>query len=166
MDKEVDKMRNNLNSQIDILSIDLKDTKNKLYKLRIVVSLITEMIREEYTNKVQKEWLKEDFKRSYYNFRFLEYFNKEINSSAAKEYVYSHKYWRYLNELLERKNNVNIKLYDTISSFPYISICYDDFKNINHGYLKFGLKRSMTKKEIIDKLEYLIYDSDILLMRC
>lgn len=139
---------------------------NEVDKLRIIVSLITELIKEEYKNKLIQEW-KEKYqdrnRKSFDYFGFFDYYNKKTNQKMAKRYIYEHSYWKYLNALLKIKRNVVIDLYDTLNYFPYISeqVDYEEGAETESYFYSLGFSFGMSRKDFMNRCNEIIFNPEI-----
>lgn len=151
----------------DILSYPLKQdgyAVDEISKLRILVSLITECIYKEHYDKCFAE-AKEKFNLS--NERW-EYYFKKRETSAARNFVFKHRYWSYLNTYLKKNYNLNIRLYDILGHFPYISmpVDYEQGCESSDYYREVGFKKNMDRELFLRVVKEVMDESRIISQSC
>ena len=147
---------------IDIQSVPLKQedyATTEIDKLRIIVSLITEMIYYEFTEPLRAEWEAKNPNKKYNWNEYYEYFGKKTKQKGTINYVLGHKYWGYLNSVLKKHCNVYIQPYIKKNYFPFVS----DFVDCDLGcetnkyYSDVGLRLNMDRNAFKSIVEDIIF---------
>lgn len=156
-------------SVFDVLNFPLVQrgiANSEIEKLRILVSLITELVEDEYRKKLKDEWVEKyqsKDRKSFDYYGFYDFYGKKIKQKMARRYMYEHSYWKYLNALLKKKKNIVIELHDTISYFPFISerVDYEEGAETECYYHEVGLTFNMSRADFMKKCEEIIFNSDV-----
>lgn len=134
-------------------------------KLRIVVSLICEMIYDEYRKSLREDWEKKNPDKKYNWNEYYQYYDKKSKQKGTLRYFLEHKYWTYLNSLLKEKCNIKIELKPLFDYPPYIS----EFVDTNLGcessgyYRSIGLNPGLSKERFKKVLNDVIFNSEIVI---
>ncbi len=151
----------------DILKYPLPQegySNSEVEKLRIVVSLISEFIYYEIIEKIEAEWrLKNPNARYGWTREYQEFIDKKSKLKGTHDYALNHRFWKYLNALLKKRLNINIKVYERFNWIPFISerVDVDLGCESSKYYKELGLSSKMTRDEFINIVEKVIFDSDV-----
>lgn len=153
----------------DILRYPLtKDgySNSEVDKLRIVVSLIAEFIYYEVSANIEAEWREKNPNARYgWTPEYQKFRDKKSSLKGTRDYVLNHRFWKYLNALLKKRLNINIKIYEQFNWIPYVSEFVDAELGCESSkyYRELGLNSKMTKEEFTKKIEKVIFDKDIMI---
>lgn len=153
----------------DILRFPLtKDgiAEGQVEKLRIIVALISEFIYYELNDKFQKEWQEKHPNARYgWSYEYQAFRDKKSKLKGTRDYVLNHRFWKYLNSILKKRLNINIKIYGTSEWFPYVSEFVDSELGCESSkyYREIGLSSKMTRDDFIKKIEEIIFNNDIVI---
>ena len=153
----------------DILRYPLtKDgyTNSEVEKLRIVVSLISEFIYYELSEKFEAEWREKNPNSRYgWTPEYQTFRDKKSSLKGTHDFVMNHRFWKYLNALLKKRLNIHIRIYEKFNWIPYVSEFVDAELGCESSkyYRELGLSSKMTREEFITKVEKVIFDKDIMI---
>ena len=140
--------------------------EGQVEKLRIIVSLISEYIDDELNDKIQKEWREKNPNARYgWTSEYQAFKDKKMKLKGSQDFIFNHRFWKYLNALLKKRLNINIKVYQTISWAPFISEIVDTGLGCESSkyYREIGLSSKMTRDEFIKKIDNIIFNDDIII---
>lgn len=145
-------------------------TEGEIDKLRVIVALITEYVYDEYILNIKKEYCEKHgmaFNQYVWSYEYNDFLSKKLKGKMARNYIYNHRFWKYLNSVLKKKLNINIKLYDTFEYFPYISEFVDEGLGCesSQNYKELGFSNKMTKESFCKKIEDVLFNKEVLIFQ-
>ena len=163
---------NNMGNELgyfDILSYPLPQdgvSEGQVEKLRIVVALIADFIKDELEVKFQAEWREKNPNARYgWTYEYQAFKDKKSKLKGTQDFVLNHRFWKYLNALLKKRLNINIKVYPKFNWIPFVSESVDYGLSCESSkyYREIGLTPKMTKEEFIKKIEEIIFNNEIVI---
>ena len=138
--------------------------EGQVEKLRIIVSLISEYIYYELNDMFQKEWQEKNPNARYgWTPEYQAFRDKKSKLKGTQDFVFNHRFWKYLNALLKKRLNIHIKLYPKFDWIPFISEFVDSELGCESSkyYREIGLSSKMTRDEFIKKIDNIIFNDEI-----
>ena len=153
----------------DILKYPLtKDgvAEGQVEKLRIVVALISEFIYYELSDKFEEEWRQKNPTARYgWSYEYQAFRDKKSRLKGTHDYVMNHRFWKYLNALLKKRLNIQIRIYEKFEWIPFVSEFVDAELGCESSkyYREIGLNSKMTREDFIKKIEKIIFDNSLVI---
>jgi len=122
--------------------------EGQVEKLRIVVALISEFIYYELSEKFEEEWRqKNPTVRYLWSYEYQAFRDKKSRLKGTHDYVLNHRFWKYLNTLLKKRLNIQIRIYEKFEWIPFVSEFVDAELGCESSkyYREIGLNSKMTK---------------------